>query len=364
MKSRILLALAAVALVAAQLRADKWPAPTPRIFASQEGGHGFKVLKPEFGGVSEGVLFRLDAAGQEQVVWQTRLVNTPHQVVVDDEGRFVVTVDTYGSLGFAHSLVVYGSQGAVIGDFKLEDLLSKEEIETKVLHSEFSRRWAEHADFAIERGHLVVRLHWGKTLRVELASGKLAPSDPGKQKDARIAGLIGTAQKNSEATGIAYLYPHGKIFPPALIREQFHDGEKELPSVRIELLGYVEVREETTLDIYHAAGGVNRDHGTLFIDGRQLGQVGDDTAKSVIYTVTLPQGTHEVRWVLTGGTFQPNLLKMQDAKSGELLTLFHTEQQREESGASKAVKTIDAQGSVEGWPPGVDPKVWTRVPTD
>ena len=107
-------------------------------------------------------------------------------------------------------------------------------------------------------------------LRVELASGKLAPSDPGKQKDTRVAGLIGTAQKNGQPTGIAYRYPHGKVFPPALIREQFHDGEQELPSVRIELLGYVEVREETTLDIYHAAGGVNRDHGTLFIDGDEL----------------------------------------------------------------------------------------------
>jgi hypothetical protein len=364
MKPRILLALALIVAVTAPLWADKWAAPTPRVFGSQWGSHGFKVLKPEFGGVSEGVLFRLDAEGKEQIVWQARLVNTPHQVLVDDDGRFVATIDTYGSLGFAHSLVVYGDKGTVIRDFKLEDLLSKEEIETKVLHSEFSRRWAEQANFTFEADQLAVRLHWGKTLRLELASGKLSPSAAGKQEEGRIAGLIGTAQKNGEATGIAYHYPHGKIFPPALIREQFHDGEQELPSVRIELVGYVAVPEETTLDIYHAAGGVNRDHGTLFIDGRQLGQVGDDTVKSVIYTVTLPKGLHEVRWVLTGGTFQANLLKMQDAKSGELLTLFHTQKQREESGAGKAVKTIDAQGDVEGWPPAFDPKAWTRVSTD
>ena len=180
----------------------------------------------------------------------------------------------------------------------------------------------------------------------------------------RTPGLIGTAQKNGEATGIAYHYPHGKVFPAALIRDRFHDGEKELPSVKIELVGYVEAQEETTIDVYHAAGGVNGDHGTLYVDDRELGQVGDDTVKNVIYTVTLPKGTHKVRWLLTGGLFQTNLLKLQNAKTGELLTLFHTPEQREATGASKAVRTIDAQGAVEGWPPAVDPKAWTRVSTD
>lgn len=359
-----LLVAAAIVGMTAPLRADKWPPPTPRVFGSQWGRHGFKVLKPEFGGSSHGVLFRLDAEGKEQIVWQAPLVNTPHQVIVDDEGKFVATIDTYGSLGFAHALVIYGSGGKVIGDFKLEDLLTKDEIATKVLHSEFSRRWVEHGHVAIEDGHLVLRLHWGKSLRVELSSGKVAPAEPATQDDTRIAGLIGTAQKDGEPTGIAYHYPHGKVFPPALIRDQFHDGELNRPSVRIELLGYVEVPEETTVDIYHAAGGVNLDHGTLLLDGRQLGQVGDDTVKSVIYTISLPKGLHEVRWVLTGGTFQANLLKMQDAKSGKLLPLFHTPKQRDESGASQAVKTIDAQGDVEGWPPATDPKAWTQVSTD
>jgi len=183
-------------------------------------------------------------------------------------------------------------------------------------------------------------------------------------EDRRIPGLIGAAQKNGEATGIAFHYPHGKVFPPALIRDRFHDGEQDLPSVRIELIGNLDVAEETTIDIYHAAGGVNGDHGTLYIDDGQLGQVGDDTVKNVIYTLTLPKGTHKVRWVLTGGLFQPNLLKMQNVKSGELLTLFHTQKQRDLSGANRAVKMIDAQGDVEGWPPAVDAKAWTRVTTD
>lgn len=361
MKARILLAVVALAVVSAPLLAEQWPAPTPRVFASRWGNHGFKLLKPEFGGVSEGVLFPLDADGQEQIVWQAKLVNTPHQVIVDDEGKYVATIDTYGILGYAHALVIYGDQGKVIRDFKLEELLSKDEI-AKIDRSESSRVWADKADFKLESGHLVLRLSWGKAVRVELASGKVMEPQQSSGDDKRVSGLIGTAQKEGEATRIAYHYPHGKVFPPALIRGQFHDGEQNFPSVQIELVGYVEVPEDTTIDVYHAAGGVNLDHGTLFIDERKVGQVGDDMAKFVIYTLTLSKGTHQVRWLLTGGTFQANLLKMQNARTGELLSLFHTAKQRDQTGASKAVKTIDAQGEVEGWPP--DFKTWTRISAD
>jgi hypothetical protein len=69
-----------------------------------------------------------------------------------------------------------------------------------------------------------------------------------------------------------------------------------------------------------------------------------------------------VRWVLTGGTFQPNVVKFQDAESGKLLTVFHTPAQREASGAAKARIVIEAQGKVDGWPPA--PQAWTRVPAE
>jgi len=346
--------------MAASAAADKWAPPSPRIFASPGGSHGFKVLKPEFGSTSEGVLFRLDAEGKEQIVWQGQLINTPHRALVDDNGPSVVTIDTYGRLGFAHSVVIYGEKGKLVRDFELEDLLTKEEIENKVARTVSSRHWTDEADLKIENGHFVARLKWGRTLRIDLSSGKIVES--ATSDESQFGGLIGTAEKDGEATRIAYHYPHGKVFPPALIRNQFHDGETNRPAVKIELVGHVELPQETTVDIYHAAGGVNEDHGTLYIDDRKIGQVGDDLAKFVIYTVTLPKGTHRIRWVLTGGTFQANLLKLQDAMTGELLKVFHTAKQREETGASKAVKTIDAQGELEGWPP--DFKTWTRVSTD
>jgi hypothetical protein len=167
------LALSAVFAGSTLLWADSWAAPTPRVFGSQWGSHAFKVLKPQIGGPSQGVLFRLDAEGKEQIVWQADLVNTPHRVLVDDSGKFVATIDTYAALGFAHSLVIYGEKGKVIGDFKLEDLLTQEDITKNVLRTESSRRWAEKAEFQMESEHLVLRLNWGKVLRVELATGKI-----------------------------------------------------------------------------------------------------------------------------------------------------------------------------------------------
>lgn len=177
--------------------------------------------------------------------------------------------------------------------------------------------------------------------------------------DDRHPGLIGVAVLEGESTGIGYQYPHGEVFPPELIRSRFHDDDAQLPQVRIELVGYVDVPAETQIDVYHAAGGVNGDHGTLYVNEKKLGQVGDDTVKVVIYSLTLPKGRHPVRWVLTGGLFQPNVLKFQDVNSGKLLSLYHTDKQRDETGAAKATTVIKAQGKVAGWPPA--PNAWTRV---
>jgi hypothetical protein len=167
---------AVVIVIAHPLRADEWQAPTPKIFASEGGRHAFKVLDPHINGRCEGVLFRLDADGKEQIAWRTKLVNTPYRVRVDDAGKFVVTIDTYGNLGYEHSLVIYDIEGKVIRDFKLEELLTADEIKTKVKQTESSRWWAKNADLRVERGQLSVRLAWGKDIRVELATGKISES--------------------------------------------------------------------------------------------------------------------------------------------------------------------------------------------
>jgi hypothetical protein len=132
--------------------------------------------------------------------------------------------------------------------------------------------------------------------------------------------------------------------------------------VSITLLGQVEVPREMTVKVSQAAGGVNGDHGTLFIGDRQLGQVGDDTAKAEVYILTLPAGVHPVRWVLTGGTFQNNLLKFEDPNSGELLRVFYDDAQRRLSGAADAREGVEAAADPAEWLKAMGPAHWRWVP--
>ena len=141
--------------------ADTWAPPRPCVFASESGTYGFKVLEPKFLGTSTGLLFELDADGKERTVWSGKLVNVPHRVHVAEDGKRVVTIDTYGNLGHDHSRVVYDDKGIVLADYKLEEFLTPVEIQLQhvreYLAGRFSspnpstvssRHWARHAIFA------------------------------------------------------------------------------------------------------------------------------------------------------------------------------------------------------------------------
>jgi hypothetical protein len=171
-------------------------------------------------------------------------------------------------------------------------------------------------------------------------------------------GLIGGSTVNGEKAGIVYRYHHGRLLAADQIRSRFHGADAPFPDVRIELVGYVNVPRDMTVKIWHAAGGVNNDHGELTIDDRLLGTVGDDLVKNVIYVVKLPEGAHRVRWVLTGGVFQNNLLKFEDPQTGNLLDVFYDAGQREVSGADSAREVVDADRDPSEWSIAGDPTAW------
>jgi hypothetical protein len=173
------------------------------------------------------------------------------------------------------------------------------------------------------------------------------------------AGLVGGTLVNGKKSGVAFHYLHGKVFPPEMIRDRFHDPGTPLPAVSITLVGYVNVPSNMTVKIWHAGGGVNGDWNALYVDNRLLGKVGDDLKKNMIYVTQLKKGVYQVRWVLNGGTFQHNLLKFEDPESGKLLTLFHTGLQRTGTGASTADELVEAASDKTGWPLATSPKGWT-----
>lgn len=186
-----------------------------------------------------------------------------------------------------------------------------------------------------------------------------------QKADSGRPGLIGTALVAGEPSGIAYHYQHGKLLPRELIWEKFHtvvDGQTQYPSVSITLVGYLEVPHEMTVKISHAAGGVAGDHGTLYVGDRKLGIVGDDTAKAEVYLITLSEGVHLVRWVLTGGMFQNNFLKFEDPRTGELLPLYFTDAQRQETGAATAPRHVEASADPSEWLKATGASNWRWVP--
>jgi hypothetical protein len=175
-----LLALATSTGVTAQEKfsADSWPGSRPQVYASAHGPYRFKTRPPQlatWSGKSQGTLVTLAADGTESMRWSRDLVNIPVLAYVANDGKHVVTFDTWARLGYEHALVIYGEHGDVVVDYDLEALLSAEEIGRFVRQTIGARRWLENATVAFdesERG-IVIRLHWGRTIRLALETGKI-----------------------------------------------------------------------------------------------------------------------------------------------------------------------------------------------
>lgn len=183
-RMKTFLAAAVVVLAGAAIAADDWVWPSPQLFSASFGLHALRTMPPPSGrttpapspfGRSQAVLFKPGPDGKDVVVWKRELVNVPHRALVTDGGKYVVTLDTWGRVGYAHSVVIYGEQGKLIADHDLEALLSRDEITERVQHSVSSRWWLREATTTFnDRGdELIITLKWGKVLRVDLATGKI-----------------------------------------------------------------------------------------------------------------------------------------------------------------------------------------------
>jgi hypothetical protein len=195
------LGLGLALVLSSDARADKFPAgpPQPKLFSSVYGYYALKILPdvssvstrtrtegvhgPEQAGqivgTSEGVFFTLDENAKEKVIWRTKLVNIPNRAVLVETGKYVVTLDSWRSVGFDHCLVVYGEKGKVIADFKLEDLLTAKEIESldgEVTHRGWSGQGTAEFEDRSRQDELVIRMKhkgWTKVIRLSLSSGRI-----------------------------------------------------------------------------------------------------------------------------------------------------------------------------------------------
>ena len=180
MTKRVIVALATSAVVviaSATVLADSWPGPRPHVFASAFGTYGFKMQPPPlttWSGKGQGTLYTLIPDGKENVKWSRELVNIPVRAFLADDGKSVVTFDTWARLGYEHALVIYGEQGNVVADYDLEALLSADDI-GKVPHTVGSRHWLQGATIAFneEWNAIVITFQQGKAIRVALSTGTI-----------------------------------------------------------------------------------------------------------------------------------------------------------------------------------------------
>ena len=181
MITRPVVALAASAVVIASVfvSADSWPGSRPQVFTSARGTFAFKTRPPQlntWSGKSQGTMVALAKTGGETATWTRELVNIPVTAFVADDGKHVVTFDTWARLGYEHALVIYGEDGAVIVDYDLNALVPAEEIRRSVIETVGGRRWLQDATIALDGGGdaVVITLRWGRVIRVALATGHIA----------------------------------------------------------------------------------------------------------------------------------------------------------------------------------------------
>ena len=174
----VALATSALVIASGTVSADSWPGSRPQVYASANGSYRFKTRPPQlatWSGKSHGTLVSLAPDGSETVRWSRELVNIPVSAFVADDASHLATFDTWAKLGYEHALVIYDDQGAVVVDYDLDALLSADEIASSVVHTVSARRWLQGATIAFDNGgrDIVIRLQWGKRIRVALATGKI-----------------------------------------------------------------------------------------------------------------------------------------------------------------------------------------------
>jgi hypothetical protein len=173
-----LVVLIVAAVVWVPVHSDECIQPSSaRLFASESGLHVFRVGQKR-GQLPVGTLFAVGDDFRERRIWRTRLVNVPHRVLVPDDGRSAITIDNAGcGVGRAHSVVIYGAGGRVIGDYHRDDLLTADEIQQHVQQAMAGRGWIGMTRFAFASpSTFVVHLQWGRVIRINLLTGAMASS--------------------------------------------------------------------------------------------------------------------------------------------------------------------------------------------
>ncbi len=203
-------------LGASDVRADQWEAPETREYASPTGKHRLKVIpnqdwwKPPAKRKAErrckGILYKI-RDGDRKEVWSRQLINDliPVRAYVTDSGRYVVTMDEWHGVGKL-PVVIYGPSGNLIKTHDIDSLGLGDDIE-HIDRTVSSYWWNQDAIifFGPKEEKLFVRLHWGKTLIIDLQSGGVHTADKPDSRGGSRTALLGYAKKKTRGIALSLL---------------------------------------------------------------------------------------------------------------------------------------------------------------
>ncbi|MBL4889792.1 MAG: type II secretion system protein GspG [Candidatus Lindowbacteria bacterium] len=107
-----------------------------------------------------GELFAQDTAGNLTSIWRKKLINpiAPVRVSVENQGRFVATIDDWYHAGFGpRAVVLYDDRGVLVKRWPLEEILNQEEINLYTSQTITSLLWLNATPFFnVEKDELVL----------------------------------------------------------------------------------------------------------------------------------------------------------------------------------------------------------------
>jgi len=174
-------------LLGLTVQADSWVPPQVRDYASASGEYVLTVEPQGATGTNalqpRGRLVTASGA----VLWERSLVNAvaPVNALVAADGRYVVTFDNWGAIGYGPDVVViYGPSGELIRALSLTDILGASRV-ARLRGSIDSRWWAGEHRFESAQVLALSVLADGEdffnaaprydTLRLQLDTGTLIP---------------------------------------------------------------------------------------------------------------------------------------------------------------------------------------------
>ena len=146
-----------------------------------------------------------------------------------------------------------------------------------------------------------------------------------------LPGLVGrmTVTQNGQGidAGVLFTYQPGMVFLHDTVASLLGPNAPAIISAKgitIQMAGVLYVPSDMEVAVWHAGGSSTGGNVFLYLDGREVSNVGDDKGKNNPYRFSMTKGEHAIGWKFRGGQLGNSLVDFYDGKTGEPLAVYAT----------------------------------------